>query len=277
MAERMAKPFDKSPPLMSDDGISNRLRVASRRFVGAKRSIVTVSLGLFEPVLYYPSLSSGSRFVPQLPAISSQPDQSASAVSADRAGVTNYGLGSSHEVRGRFKGQSDLRNQSESVLEHDGIYRAHKARILGLCRLLLRDPDEAQDVAHEVFVRAFERLRKEEPPTIWEAWLVRVAINACRDRQRSGWWKSRRKNVELDETSAGSVPSSEADALARERRTRIWHELQRLGTKQRNVFVLRYVEGWSTSEVAEALGLNPGSVKAHLFRAVRKLRKAMEF
>lgn len=175
------------------------------------------------------------------------------------------------------KGQSNLRNQSESVVEHEGIYRAHKARIVGLCRLLLRDPDEAQDVAQEVFLRAFERLRTEEPPNVWEAWLVRVAINACRDRQRSGWWKSRSKNVELDEISAGSVPSSEAETLARERRTRIWQQLRRLKTKQRNVFVLRYVEGWSTSEVAEALGLSSGSVKTHLFRAVRHLRKVMEF
>jgi RNA polymerase sigma-70 factor (ECF subfamily) len=175
-----------------------------------------------------------------------------------------------------MKRHNSLCNQSESVVEHDRVYRAHKARIVGLCRLLLRDPDEAQDVAQEVFLRAFERLRTQEPPTVWEAWLVRVAINACRDRQRSGWWKSRGKNVELDEITAGSVPSSEAEALARERRTRIWQQLRRLKTKQRNVFVLRYVEGWSTSEVAEALGLSPGSVKTHLFRAVRHLRKVME-
>jgi len=175
-----------------------------------------------------------------------------------------------------MKLRNSLCNHSESVVEHEGIYRAHKARIVGLCRLLLRDPDEAQDVAQEVFLRAFERLRTQEPPTVWEAWLVRVAINACRDRQRSGWWKSRSKNVELDEIVAGSVPSSEAEVLAGERRTRIWRQLRRLKTKQRNVFVLRYVEGWSTSEVAEALGLSPGSVKTHLFRAVRHLRKVME-
>ena len=175
-----------------------------------------------------------------------------------------------------MKLRNSLCNQSESVVEHEGIYRAHKARIVGLCRLLLRDPDEAQDVAQEVFLRAFERLRTQEPPTVWEAWLVRVAVNACRDRQRSGWWKSRRKSVELDENSAGSVPSSEVETLARERRVRIWRGLRGLRTKQRNIFVLRYVEGWSTGEVAEALGLSPGSVKTHLFRAVRNLRRALE-
>jgi len=172
--------------------------------------------------------------------------------------------------------ENSLRSESESVVEHEGIYRAHKTRIVGLCRLLLRDPDEAQDVAQEVFLRAFERLRTQEPPMVWEAWLVRVAVNACRDRQRSGWWKSRGKRAELDETVAGVVESSESETLAREGQARIWQQLRRLNPKQRNVFVLRYVEGWSTSEVAETLGLSPGSVKTHLFRAVRRLRKAME-
>jgi len=175
-----------------------------------------------------------------------------------------------------MKQLNSLWNQGESVAEHDRIYRAHRPRILGLCRLLLRDPDEAQDVAQEVFLRAFERLRTEEPPTVWEAWLVRVAINACRDRQRSGWWKSRNKNVDLDDNVAGAAPSTEAETIASERRNRIWQQLRRLKAKQRNVFVLRYVEGWSTNEVAEALGLSAGSVKTHLFRAVRHLRKVME-
>ena len=171
--------------------------------------------------------------------------------------------------------ENALRNESGSVVDHEAIYRAHRARILGLCRLLLRDPDEAEDVAQEVFLRAAKQAQ-EEPPTVWEAWLVRVAVNACRDRQRSWWWKNRWKRVELDESRTGSVPSSEVEALARERQGRIWRQVQQLKQKQRDVFVLRYIEGWSTDEVAKAMGLSTGSVKTHLFRAVRYLRKALE-
>ncbi len=161
-------------------------------------------------------------------------------------------------------------------MDHERIYRAHKTRILNLCRLLLRDPDEAEDVAQEVFLRAFERLTSQEPPAVWEAWLVRVAVNACRDRQRSGWWKSRRRQGDLDELSPWLSQSSEDQARSREWQAGVWRQLRTLNSKQRNVFVLRYIEGWSTGEVAETLGLSNASVKTHLFRAVRHLRKAVE-
>ncbi|MGA2408872.1 MAG: sigma-70 family RNA polymerase sigma factor [Candidatus Binataceae bacterium] len=174
------------------------------------------------------------------------------------------------------QGQNCLLSENQNQLDHDAIYRAHRGRILGLCRLILRDNEEAEDVAQEVFLRAFQHLRAGEPPALMEAWLVRVAVNACRDRQRSGWWKYLRKHADIDEISPPAAGSSETEALARERQARIWRHLRQLKPQQRSVFVLRYVEGWATAEVASALGLTEGSVKTHLFRAVRHLRKALE-
>ncbi len=179
-------------------------------------------------------------------------------------------------MRASVKRQNTLRDEIGSMVDHEGIYRAHRARIVGLCRLLLRDPEEGEDVAQEVFLRAFKHFRSQEPPAIWEAWLVRVAVNACRDKQRSGWWKSLRRRAEFDEVTHGFSPSSEAEAVARERQVRVWQQLDTLKTEQRSVFVLRYVEGWSTIKVAEALGLSVAGVKTHLFRAIRHLRKALE-
>jgi RNA polymerase sigma-70 factor (ECF subfamily) len=169
-----------------------------------------------------------------------------------------------------------LRGENHQQLDHDAIFRTHRARILGLCRLMLRENEEAEDVTQEVFIRAFEHLRNGEPPAVMEAWLVRVAVNACRDRQRSGWWKYLRKHADLDEIVPPAGRSSESEAITRERETRIWRQLGALKSQQRNVFVLRYIEGWSTAEVAESLNLTEGSVKTHLFRAVRHLRKALE-
>jgi RNA polymerase sigma-70 factor, ECF subfamily len=172
--------------------------------------------------------------------------------------------------------QNCLRGENDNQLDHEAIFRAYRGRILGLCRLMLRDNEEAEDVSQEVFLRALEHLRTGEPPVVMEAWLVRVAVNACRDRQRSGWWKYLRKHADLDGISPPLTGSSETEALARERQAHIWQHLHRLKSQQRNVFVLRYVEGWSTAEVALALDLTEGSVKTHLFRAVRHLRKALE-
>ena len=58
-------------------------------------------------------------------------------------------------------------------------------------------------------------------------------------------------------------------------RDRLWRAFQALPDRQHEVFVLRHVEQWSTSEVAEALGMSAGSVKRHLFRAIRHLRRVL--
>jgi RNA polymerase sigma factor (sigma-70 family) len=67
----------------------------------------------------------------------------------------------------------------------------------------------------------------------------------------------------------------EDEALNREWQVRLWQAFQALPARQREVFALRYVEGWSTAVVAETLGLTVGSVKRHLFRAVRRLRQTL--
>ena len=73
-----------------------------------------------------------------------------------------------------------------------------------------------------------------------------------------------------------SLESTPEEAIvSREQRERIWQFLRGLSTRQQEVFVLRYVEGWSGNEVAEFLGITPGSVKRHLFRAVQHMRQAL--
>jgi RNA polymerase sigma factor (sigma-70 family) len=62
------------------------------------------------------------------------------------------------------------------------------------------------------------------------------------------------------------------DKVIRETRERIWQAFRELPPRQQEVFALRYLEGWSTEAVANALGLSTGSVKQHLFRAVHRLR-----
>ena len=161
---------------------------------------------------------------------------------------------------------------------YEELYAAHYARIVRLGRMLLANPDDAEEVGQEVFLKLFQACQTETRPMLWGPWLTRVAVNACRDRRRSGWWKLwRESSVELQEGSITSAePSPEAQAVGRERRDRIWQSFRRLAARQQEVFVLRHVEGWSTEAVAQALGLSPGSVKRHLFRAIRHLRTALE-
>jgi RNA polymerase sigma-70 factor, ECF subfamily len=162
---------------------------------------------------------------------------------------------------------------------YEELYRLHYLRVVRLCRLLLADPHEAEDVAQEVFVKLLQASKTETRPIAWEPWLTRVTLNACRDRRRSGWWKWRRAprpSADAEDLSVldhpSPEPTPEEEALSREARRRIWQAFRELPSRQQEVFALRYVEGWSTEAVADALGLSTGSVKQHLFRAVHRLR-----
>ena len=157
------------------------------------------------------------------------------------------------------------------------VVAVHSGRLRRLCRLLLGDEHEADEVLQDVFLKALEAYGRQGPPRDWGPWLTRITVNACRDRRRAGWWRRFRRWSEQIETvplmDAG--PSPEDLVIGSETRGRIWREFRSLPDRQREVFVLRHVEGWSGPEIAAALGVSTGSVKRHLFRAVRRLRDAM--
>ena len=169
--------------------------------------------------------------------------------------------------------------RSEPV-SYEALHTLHYAEVLRLCRLLLTNHHDAEEVAQEVFLKAFQKQQSMNPtePIFWKPWLVRVSINACRDRRRSGWWKwwysgSSAEYQEANYPSAGRSP--EQALLGREVQGRIWQAFQKLSARQQEVFALRYVDEWSTEEVAEMLGITTGSVKRYLFRAVQHLRRAL--
>ena len=158
--------------------------------------------------------------------------------------------------------------------QYEALYRQHSARVVRLCSLWLDDRQEAQEVAQEVFLKLARRCQAQDRPTEWGAWLTRVTLNACRDRRRSGWWQRRSQVIE-DVEVVDSEPTPEREAISREERERIWGAFRQLPRRQREVLVLRHLEGWSTEDVALALGVTAGSVKRHLFRAIQRLRKVL--
>jgi RNA polymerase sigma-70 factor (ECF subfamily) len=158
---------------------------------------------------------------------------------------------------------------------YEDLYLGQHSRIVRLCRTILADPDEADEVAQEVFMKALRQHRSGDYPRSWNAWLTRVAVNACRDRQRSWWWKWSRRSVDLDDIQLPTRETPEEISSNREQVARIWNLFRKLPPRQREVFALRHIEGWSTEEVAKTLNLSPGSVKLHLFRAVHALRSAI--
>ena len=166
---------------------------------------------------------------------------------------------------------------ADDEIAYEELYKAHYPRVRRICRLLLRDSSEAEEVQQEVFLKMFQQYQSQNRPADWGDWLTRVVVNACHDRRRSPWWKWWRRFSgeyrEMEHQSRDRTP--EQVVLGREEQVRIWRHFGELSPRQQKVFVLRHLEGWSTEEVAKVLGLSNGSVKRHLFRAVQQLRKAL--
>ena len=166
---------------------------------------------------------------------------------------------------------------ADAPADYGALYDAHHVRVLRLCRVMLGDPDDAQEICQEVFLKLHRALRDSGEPVRWEAWLTTVTVNACRDQRRSRWWRWLRTHETLDDHD---IPDHrlgpEQAVLDGETRRRIWRALHALPARQREVFALRQLEGCSTEETAALLALSTGSVKQHLFRAIRQLRQALE-
>jgi RNA polymerase sigma factor (sigma-70 family) len=177
----------------------------------------------------------------------------------------------------RFVWKGDVLARPQTLSQYEALDREHRPRVLRISRLLLQDPDESEDVVQDVFVRLLRELEGGAIERPWAAWLARVTVNACRDRRRSHWWRLWRDASDevREESLSDRGRSPEEQALAGELRGKAQAAFDRLPRRQREVFLLRQVEGFSTEEVARALGLSEGSVKRHLFRAVLRLRTAL--
>jgi len=157
---------------------------------------------------------------------------------------------------------------------------AEQRRIYGLCQRFLQDRDEADSATQDVFLKAFQALSKEDARELDDPgrWLTRIAVNTCLDRLRSRKWQFwRRRPSSEDETAilsmaASPKPEAEDQCFAGEIGVRLNAALNKLSIRQRTVFTLRHYEDMSLEEIGNLLGLDVGTVKAHMFRAVTKLR-----
>lgn len=138
---------------------------------------------------------------------------------------------------------------------------------------------DAEDLAQEVFLRAYASLDRLQQPESFRSWLFSIAINLTRDFQRRGrglgFFRS------LNDSNGGSAPEpadQEAEsALTGVLKQEFWREVQafikELPAKEREVFTLRFLDQLSIKEIAQVLQRAEGSIKCHLFRAVAKLRR----
>ncbi len=153
-------------------------------------------------------------------------------------------------------------------------------RVFLLCLRFLNDRDEADSATQDAFLKAFQALRRAGQAEIEDPskWITRIAVNTCLDRLRSKKWQIWRRRpapedeAKMLELTPEMAPNAEKRMFASEIRRRLEEALVGLSERQRAVFTLRHYEDLSLEEIADTLGLDVGTVKAHMFRAVAKLR-----
>ncbi len=161
---------------------------------------------------------------------------------------------------------------------------SEQKRVFLLCRRMLQDPDEADSATQDVFLKAYKALSTKGNGAELEnpgKWVTRIAVNTCLDRLRSKSWKIwGRHPAPQDEEiilqmKAGDSPDAERQLFSKQIAQRLERALAKLSDRQRAVFSLRHYDAMALEEIADVLKLDTGTVKAHLFRAVSKLREEL--
>lgn len=177
--------------------------------------------------------------------------------------------------------RDQLTDQAVSESEYEGLVKTHQRLVFRLLLGWTRDPELADTLTQDCFLRAYRALPHLRVAASAEAWLVSIALNLARDHRRNrrqGFW---RRLLRPSQEPPGSIPepadsgpSPERALLARERLARVRQALERLPRQQRAVAQLRFAQDLPLARIAELLGLEVGTVKSHLSRAVGALRRA---
>jgi RNA polymerase sigma-70 factor, ECF subfamily len=160
--------------------------------------------------------------------------------------------------------------QSGDGSAFERLYRTHVPRVHGLVRRML-DPGHADDITQDVFVRAWEKLHTFRGEAAFGTWLHRLAVNVILARRKTLGGERRRfhEDGEILEAVSGraEAPEHGVDFEA---------AINRLPDGARQVFLLHDVQGFRHGEIAQMLGIVPGTSKSQLHHARMALRKYLD-
>jgi RNA polymerase sigma-70 factor (ECF subfamily) len=154
-----------------------------------------------------------------------------------------------------------------SVPQWEQFVEEHYDRIFRFALHLLGNRSEAEEVAQDTFLKAYYSKETLLNPDSRVHWIYQIARNVAVDRRR--WWKRRAGVEQQGEEEGAHVTATELQITLREL-------VLALPLRQREVFLLRHLAGFSTEETARLLGIREGSVKTHLMRAVSNLKEKLE-
>jgi len=166
----------------------------------------------------------------------------------------------------------------------DEMVRRHWSRIYAMVHQLLRNPQDAEEVTQDAFIRAHRGLGNFRGDSAFSTWLYQIATNLARNRYWYWWRRKRDKSVSFDApvghdntlTLAEIIPAEAESpddlALTQEFMDRVATGMEKLSQKHREILILRNVKNLSYEEIADILHLTVGTVKSRIARARDSLR-----
>lgn len=154
----------------------------------------------------------------------------------------------------------------------DELVRRHSVKIHDLCYKILRNYDDARDMAQETFIKAYRKIQKFDGRSKFSTWLYRIAVNNCLN-----YLKKQRPTEEIyEEMMSGGKDDPVERYRNKKLREMIYGAVEKLPTVQRAVFTLRTLEDMSYQEVSEILKKPISTVKVNHHLAVKNLRNHMK-
>ena len=154
------------------------------------------------------------------------------------------------------------------------LVERHGRAVFRLAYRMTGNEQDAEDVAQETFLRAYKQLNRFDGRAAFPTWLHRICANCSFDCIRAR--KNRREQTDLPDMAASPGPSPERLTLSGQLRDLLEPAMRELTEMERAAFVLRHFEGCDIPSIASTLGVQGNAAKQTVFRAVQKLRKALE-
>jgi len=170
------------------------------------------------------------------------------------------------------------RAQAQDKAAFEELVRRHQHRVFAVAGGILRRREDAEDIAQQVFVKAYFSLKRFDQRAAFSTWLYKITVNECWDLLRKKKVRPLVYESDLSEEQArqfGATDeriSEERDISERlEARQRVERLMEGIDERDRTMLILKEVEGFAVEEIAEILGLNANTVKVRLFRARRRI------
>ena len=153
----------------------------------------------------------------------------------------------------------------------DRLVERHQRDVYRLCYRYVGGHEDANDLAQEVFLRAWRSIGRFRGDSAFSTWLYRIAVNACLNHRALKRLPTQELTEELPDPARGALSRAEADEDAR----RVRGAIAQLPERQRATLILKLYHDLSHEEVARALGSSVGTVKSNLFHALANLRRRL--